>query len=301
MNLKVEQIDFQIFKGLEYEWNLLLSKSPSCSVFLDFDWLLLWWEYFNEQGYSFYTFTLRTDNKELIAILPLYLNKNTLMFLGTYWCNTKLCGLRYIVTLPKQNSNYLESLSTSFVKKINRAKNKFYKKLEGELTKINDQNEINLALETLQELHNKRWNGKGVQGAFSSLRFLKFHQKFSARKANKSQLQLWIFKASNQPIAALYAFDMFSIRYFYQCGIDDSFKPNLSPGSLMHFIAIEDAINNNLTNYDFMKGDINSSYKSNFAPKLVKMFHTKIIKKSFLNSFRMFVWKIKHFKRTLSI
>ena len=218
-----------------------------------------------------------------------------------YWCNTKLCGLRYIVTLPKQNSNYLESLSTSFVKKINRAKNKFYKKLEGELTKINDQNEINLALETLQELHNKRWNGKGVQGAFSSLRFLKFHQKFSARKANKSQLQLWIFKASNQPIAALYAFDMFSIRYFYQCGIDDSFKPNLSPGSLMHFIAIEDAINNNLTNYDFMKGDINSSYKSNFAPKLVKMFHTKIIKKSFLNSFRMFVWKIKHFKRTLSI
>lgn len=80
--------DFYILKD---RWNALLAESPTNSFFLRWEWLLRWWEVYNEGNYNL-CILLVFRGSELIGIAPFYITKKTwknmftirrLMFLGT--------------------------------------------------------------------------------------------------------------------------------------------------------------------------------------------------------------------------
>jgi len=58
------------FRDLEPEWNPLLQRSSSNSVFLTFEYLHLWWEVYGKD-YRLFIFTARDEEGRLIGIAPM--------------------------------------------------------------------------------------------------------------------------------------------------------------------------------------------------------------------------------------
>jgi len=207
------------------------------------------------------------------------------------WAYTLLVGYSYSCKLPIDFNSFLSSLPSSFEKQLRRHSNKF--KLNGILKKAQSQKQLEEYLSILKELHTARWRLKNNEGAFTSARFINFHLDYCRYLLNQKQLQLWLLEIEGEVIAATYCIDFGKNRYFYQSGTNTLFKPNISPGNLLHLQLIEDSIQKNFTNYDFMMGSVESSYKEKFTNRKVNMYNTHIIKKSITNFPTRVLWWLK--------
>ena len=79
------------FSGLKEDWDTLLKKSRSDTVFLTWEWMYTWWESFQKNKYLF-ILTVYDENRNLVGIAPLCMDKkkitgipvlNYIKFLGT--------------------------------------------------------------------------------------------------------------------------------------------------------------------------------------------------------------------------
>lgn len=213
-----------------------------------------------------------------------------------YWQHITLSGVRYQASLVGDFENYKQSCSKSLIKKLVRHKNKFLVHLNGKILPFHTKEKYIDGLNILSSLHSKRWRNKGLSGAFTSESFINFHYHFCLYALENNWLQIYTLEADDKTIAAIYNINFQKTSYFYQMGIDTDFKPNLSPGFLIHFLLIEQSINKKKHFYDFMKGDEKESYKSNLADIRTEMFNAIILKKNKFNFFKMLILYKKKFK-----
>ncbi len=91
--MKVEVIqDVSRFRDMHVEWNALLEKSNTLSIYLSWEWLFTWWEIFGKPGNRQLSIITARDNGELVGIAPFIkrqikafgmINRIRLEFLGT--------------------------------------------------------------------------------------------------------------------------------------------------------------------------------------------------------------------------
>ena len=79
MDIKVIQKE-GAFSSMKKEWNQLLEKSKSKSIYLTWEWLFTWWQVYGENRELFIVCILKDD--ELISILPLI--KRNIKELGVF-------------------------------------------------------------------------------------------------------------------------------------------------------------------------------------------------------------------------
>ena len=79
------------FANLKKDWDALLKKSKSDTVFLTWEWMYTWWECFKENKQLF-ILAVYGENEEMVGIAPLCMDKkkiggipvlNYIKFLGT--------------------------------------------------------------------------------------------------------------------------------------------------------------------------------------------------------------------------
>lgn len=74
INIEVVDCDNQRFKDLRPEWNDLLKRSYSNTIFLTWEWLYSWWlVYFKNKELNI--ICVRDDNNKLIGIAPLFIHE----------------------------------------------------------------------------------------------------------------------------------------------------------------------------------------------------------------------------------
>lgn len=74
INIEVVDCDNQRFKDLRPEWNDLLKRSYSNTIFLTWEWLYSWWlVYFRNKELNI--ICVRDDNNKLIGIAPLFIHE----------------------------------------------------------------------------------------------------------------------------------------------------------------------------------------------------------------------------------
>lgn len=66
--------DSSQFYALKDEWNSLLQKSHTNTIFLTWEWVYTWWEVFGEGG-DLFIITVRNEKGELVGIAPLFIKK----------------------------------------------------------------------------------------------------------------------------------------------------------------------------------------------------------------------------------
>jgi len=110
----------------------------------------------------------------------------------------------------------------------------------------------------LVSLHAARWQHLETGGVLTDSRVLRFHHVAIPALAAADLLRLFALRYRDQYIAVHYGFHHRSRSYAYLVGFDTAHE-TLSPGSVLFAHAIETALNEGATEFDFLRGG--ESYK----------------------------------------
>lgn len=131
------------------------------------------------------------------------------------------------------------------------------------LRRASDGQSLQEGFRILLDLHEERWRGDGKAGAFASPRFRAFHEEVAPQFLATGQLDLSWVTVGDEPVAAHYSFTADGRNYFYQSGRKMDVPKAIRPGIVMMRLAVEDAMNRGMREFDLLGGK--SQYKMLFA------------------------------------
>jgi CelD/BcsL family acetyltransferase involved in cellulose biosynthesis len=120
-------------------------------------------------------------------------------------------------------------------------------------------------LDDLFRLHRWRWSKAGQAGVLADERVRAFHALAAPRLLARGILRLYRLRLENRTVAAIYALFQGATAYCYVQGFDPEFS-SLSPGNLLLYSVIEEAMRAGIENFDFLRGL--ETYKEHWRPKM---------------------------------
>ncbi|MBL0709416.1 MAG: GNAT family N-acetyltransferase [Colwellia sp.] len=227
------------------------------------------------------------------------LHKNSLMFLICQKSKPQMLAYKeqisgyQFVTNIDNHSHY----SASFLKKKKRILNRYYKMSNAKNCQFIIANNKTVALklyEQLVQLHQKRWQKKDKAGVFSDDYFYTFHKNLIKQSIEKGSIVLSAIQIEDQIISVNYSIKRHNTLYFYQSGIDETYKPNLSPGLLNHLLLIDYCEKQHIQQYNLLKSTKKNDYKSQFAQLSDELIDITMLSSTKLNLFWLALYRAKH-------
>ena len=123
-----------------------------------------------------------------------------------------------------------------------------------------DKETLEAGMTALFELHQKRWNARWLPGVLGSNRVQTFHREIATRFLEKGWLRLHLIEIEGTIRSVLYCFATGGRTFYYLGG----FAPELSKyslGTLLTAHAIQKAIAEGHTEFDFLRGSEPYKYK----------------------------------------
>src|SRR5262249_30893209 len=155
---------------------------------------------------------------------------------------------------PPTWDEYLARLSKSHRGHVRRLDRNIFQSGRGVWRMAKTEDEFPVAMETLIDLHQRRWQSRGLQGVFTSPRFTAFHRAIARQLLARGKVGCQWLEVTGGPAAAEYHFAGGGVSYFYQSGLDPDLLEE-SPGALAHIGAIKSAWADGLRAIDFLRGD----------------------------------------------
>lgn len=180
------------------------------------------------------------------------------------------------VPLPNSFEIFLKQIQKrarkSFRTKYERLKNKF----EVKFVDYSDLNSVLYGMNSVFNLHQKRWKIKGgFKGMFANSKFKDFSLEVAKTFSKIGWLGLYGIEVSGTPIAVSYGFYFKNKYYSNISGLDSNFL-KYDIGILLRFLIMEKCINKKITEYDFLWG--NDMWKKRFRPDHKNTYNSLIIK-----------------------
>lgn len=160
---------------------------------------------------------------------------------------------RFYVDLP-DGIDRLEKRTRRYRKTASRA--------EVAIERVTNINEFEKVFNALIELNSKRWLDKAKPAIFKEKTFCEFHRELAKNSLADNTLSLYFLRFEHRIIAVNYSFVSGNTIVFYQSGNDTSFKPNVSPGTLLHYAQALEAVSRGKEIYDFMSSGQQEGYKA---------------------------------------
>jgi len=161
---------------------------------------------------------------------------------------------RSTITLPETWEKYLASISKKEKTKINYYTNRLKRRFEVGFSRCADPAELPASLESLFELHQKRWVLRGEPGSFASAERRKFYYEMAAAFLERKWLEFWLLKLDGKTVAAQYGFRYRDAVYSLQEGFDPALSPD-RVGYLLRAHALKTLIGEGVRQYDFLGGE----------------------------------------------
>jgi len=108
-------------------------------------------------------------------------------------------------------------------------------------------------MQFLFELHQKRWESRGLPGIFANQRSRDFNLDIAKFLFHRKWLCLFLLRLSGKPVSVAYGFKYRSKFYEYITGLDPEYK-KYNVGNLLRAHMISKLIQEGLTEFDFMRG-----------------------------------------------
>jgi len=127
-----------------------------------------------------------------------------------------------------------------------------------------DARTLSAGMTALFDLHQRRWNARWLPGALGNKRVQSFHREVAARFLERGWLRLHLLRAGGAIRSALYCYAYNGRTYYYIGG----FAPELakySLGTLLTAHAIQQAIDEGCSEFDFLRGQ--EPYKYRWQPE----------------------------------
>tara|TARA_R110001583_G_scaffold116972_2_gene267860 strand:+ start:1922 stop:3061 length:1140 start_codon:yes stop_codon:yes gene_type:complete len=225
------------------------------------------------------------------------LNKHSLMYAICKELQSKLTAYEEHITGHQYYINMKDAdpYSASFLKKKKRTLNRFEKISTYQQAKFiiaSDEIQASELFEQLITLHQQRWENKSQPGVFSSAAFYSFHKNFIRQNINKGSVVLSAIKIDDKIISVNYAIKWQNALYFYQSGIDECYKPNLSPGLLNHLFVIQYCKEQGIQEYNLLKSS-KTDYKSQFSQQGDELINITMLSSNKFNWFWLALYRAK--------
>ena len=162
---------------------------------------------------------------------------------------------------PENWDVYQAGLSKSHRKQMRRLETRYLDTGRAVLRATDSDADFDPAMETLIDLHQRRWQAQGEPGCFASPRFEAFHRQIGRRLLQQGLLRLYRLELDGRPIAADYGFTGGGLLYAYQGGVEPEALED-EPGRLMNVASLRRAMQEGLRGVDFLRGD--EPYKAHF-------------------------------------
>ena len=117
---------------------------------------------------------------------------------------------------------------------------------------------LGTAMDDLFRLHQQRWRSRGECGVCDNLPLQDFHRAAADALLGAGMLRIYRLSVHDAVLAVYYGFAAKGRSYAYLGGFDP-LQPRLSPGMQVIAYAIEQAIAEGVTSFDFLRGE--ESYK----------------------------------------
>jgi CelD/BcsL family acetyltransferase involved in cellulose biosynthesis len=130
------------------------------------------------------------------------------------------------------------------------------------LEAVTDEALRSAGLQSLIDLHDQRWRGRGASEAFNTAPLRAFHEEFTALALARGWLRLFSLQVEGAPVAALYGLRYGPVFSFYQSGFDPRWAKS-SVGLVTLGLAIEAAFDEGAAEFDLLHGE--ESYKFHWA------------------------------------
>ena len=114
--------------------------------------------------------------------------------------------------------------------------------------------EVEIALDSLITLHQRRWSTGTAGGVFASERSTRFHREIVQVLSERGRISIDLLKLEDRPLAAIYGLIYRGVYYFYLPGFDPTALPKASLGLLLLYHRIEQAIRDGEHTVDLLSG-----------------------------------------------
>ena len=154
--------------------------------------------------------------------------------------------------LPESFEDYLKARKSRIRSKI-RSSIRRSTEAGAELVWSDDSSSLGTELETLFELHQKRWVATGKSGSFADERRRVFYNSLAPDFLRKGQLSFARLDLNGQTLACQFGATVDSTYYQIQEGFDPD-QSDLRVGTALRGMMIEELIKRGVRSYDFMAG-----------------------------------------------
>lgn len=167
--------------------------------------------------------------------------------------------------LPPSWDDYLAGVHRDRRNTIRRTRRKVESQHQGRFHVVTEQPEVDDALSSLIELHHRRWRGTVGGHAFSTQEYLGFHRDAIHACIRQGWIRFYCLEADGKRIAVFYCYRFRNKIFYFQAGFDPDYE-RLRPGLVLIGYAIEHAIEEGNSAFDFLRGE--HSYKNQWGKSL---------------------------------
>lgn len=167
--------------------------------------------------------------------------------------NLKLVHKCPCVPLPKSYDTFMLGLSRNFRKDLRNNLRRLKRDFKVDFFDCSEIQSYAEGMNWLFQLHKKRWQSKGLSGAFANQKFRSFHLDIARSFSKKGWLGLLLLRLSGEPAVVSYGFKYRSKYYSYLSGFDPKYS-RYGVGNLIKAYIIGKCIEEGLAGFDFMRG-----------------------------------------------
>lgn len=157
------------------------------------------------------------------------------------------------VNLPDNWALYLEQLATEDARGIERYMRRLYRHYDVRMYKCMAEDRLQACLETLFDLHTKRWNAQGESGSFAQPGRKQFYAEMSRAFLRRGWLEFWLLELDEKVVAAEFDFRYRDTACLLQSGLDPQHYADRA-GNVLKAHVIRQLITDGIHRYDFLGG-----------------------------------------------
>ena len=156
------------------------------------------------------------------------------------------------LTISGAGSDLENLISTHFRKKI-----RYYRRALGRMGEVTVETPapetLDDLLTALFELHASRWKRRNQPGVLADETTQRFHREVARGMLAAGMLRMYATRVAGRIVAVFYGFALHGTVYYYLSGYDPDLE-KLSIGTLLVAHAIEEAVRDGATTFDFLRG-----------------------------------------------
>lgn len=318
---------FDQFQSLREDWDRLLIEARPDNMFLSFDWICRWWEFYGKD-YELWTPVAEREGR-VEGIQPMMLARRRdgtrrLLLLGAgdilpnrvdviaapamrgevtraFWrfmaersdawdllefedlpedspwvdlltreldgqapaARVSVSSVNYTIALPASFQDYLQSRGAKTRADLRSHQRRLLKSFPtARYERVRTEPDLERVFDALVNLHQARWNQRGVEGAFADNRFADFHRESARAGLENGTLRLYYLEVENKTIGVCYWYRIGRRVSGYQTAFDIDWRDH-GVGNLVLTYALEQSIAEGAEEFDFLQGD--EAYKEHWA------------------------------------